>query len=279
MLRAPNHLGDGVMALPLVEALHAAAGDGLEVRAPRWGADLYGPLGVRVRPARQAFDGDVALLCPPSIRTVWEARRVGRRVGVSRPGVTDPVSNDGHQRDVYARLGQVLDVAVHGAPRWRGSAVPVDVPEGHLALNPLSATPATREWDGFAALALRWPGPVVLYGGPGEEQRLQDVARGLPVRCGLPLGALAGALARAAVLVSVDTGPAHFARAVGVPTVVLHGSTDPARSGPHGSVPVEGSAPCRPCHRSTCRPVGCGPRSCLAIDVTRVLAAAQGVAR
>jgi ADP-heptose:LPS heptosyltransferase len=152
------------------------------------------------------------------------------------------------------------------------------VPEGHLALNPLSATPDTREWQGFAALAAAWDGPVVVYGGPGEAQRLHDVAQGLPIRCGLPLPELAGALRRAAVLVSVDTGPAHFARSLGVPTVVVHGGTDPARSAPAGSASVVGEAPCRPCHASHCRPRGCAPRACLDIPVGHVLAAAQDAA-
>ena len=95
MLRAPNHLGDGVMALPLVEALRDVAGDRLTVHAPHWGEALYGPLGVAVRPARQSMTGDVALLCPPSQRAVWEARRVGRRgAGAQDATARRPDSND-----------------------------------------------------------------------------------------------------------------------------------------------------------------------------------------
>ena len=148
-----------------------------------------------------------------------------------------------------------------------------------LALNRLSATPATREWDRFAALAAAWDGPVVVYGGPGEAARLQDAARGLPVASALSLPELAGALSQAAVMVSVDTGPAHFARALGVPTVVIHGGTAPERSGPDGAVAIEGHAPCRPCHASHCRPRGCKPRACLDIPVAPVRAAAVQQAR
>jgi len=278
-LRAPNHLGDGVMALPLVEALQGAYGERLVVHAPRWGEALYGPLGVSLAPARAPMRGDVALLCPPSQRAVWEGRHVRRRVGIQPWGITERISDAGHQEDVYRRLGAAAGVVVRGRPRWRGRAVEGDeVPVGHLALNPLSATPDTREWQGFAALAAAWSGPVVVYGGPGEATRLHDMARGLPTCVGLSLPELAGALRRAAVLVSVDTGPAHFARALGVATVVVHGGTDPARSAPARSVAVVGDAPCRPCHASTCRPQGCAPRACLDIPVSAVLEAAREAA-
>src|SRR5690606_38407840 len=46
--RAPNHLGDGVMALPALEAL-ARLGD-LTIHAPRWGEALYRDLPARVVP-------------------------------------------------------------------------------------------------------------------------------------------------------------------------------------------------------------------------------------
>ena len=70
---------------------------------------------------------------------------------------------------------------------------------------------------------------------------------------GLALPSFAQALSRCRVFVSVDTGPAHFSRACGVPTVVVHGSTTSERTGPSGSVGVEGGPlACRPCYRQTC---------------------------
>lgn len=76
----------------------------------------------------------------------------------------------------------------------------------------------------------------------------------------VPLGELPAILAASQATVSVDTGPAHIAAAVGCPLLVLFGPTDPAVFAPRGPGRVEvllGSAPCQFCHGKklfkTCR--------------------------
>lgn len=62
-------------------------------------------------------------------------------------------------------------------------------------------------------------------------------------------------LMQADVVVGVDSGPLHWADALGVPLVAVFGATDPARTGPFQQldhvVAVEGLA-CRPCHKRIC---------------------------
>ena len=56
----------------------------------------------------------------------------------------------------------------------------------------------------------------------------------------LPIPRLLALQARAAGMVTVDTGPAHTAAAVGCPLVVLFGVADPVRIRPRGGdTPVE----------------------------------------
>lgn len=264
--RAPNHLGDGVMALP---ALHALAHRGdLTIQAPAWGADLYRDVPATVVARGLVGRADVAVLFPPSFRAAWQARHAHRRIGV--PGdwrrwlVTDLVRPGPHRRDTYAALVAVLGAVVEGGPRWtlRDDDPEVDVPAGHVGLNPISPSGETVMWPGFEALAERVPSPV-FYAGPGERLVTRH-----PTRVGLPLPAFARALSRCAVFVSNDSGAAHFAAACGVPTVVVHASTTASRTGPWGALPVEGpDLSCRPCYRKRCT-VGLG---CMAIEVERVL--------
>jgi ADP-heptose:LPS heptosyltransferase len=274
--RAPNHLGDGVMALP---ALHALSELGtLTIYAPRWGASLYRDVSAAVSPRGVMARSDAAVLFAPSLRAALESRWCVRRIGVSgdhrRWLLTDVVDSETHRSDTYRRLAEVLGAQVSDRPRFRvrsGDPTP-EVPDGHIGLNPISVSGAPVEWTGFAELARGLGAPVVFYGGPGERDRVEAIAKGYPSQVGLPLPAFAAALRRCAVFVSNDSGAAHFARACGTPTVVVYGSTVPSRTGPAGAIAVEGpSPPCRPCYAKRCDQ-GLG---CLDIDVDRVLEAVE----
>ena len=74
--RAPNHLGDGVLALPALEALARLVGSRgrFEIYAPAWADDLYRDLPAIVRPRGTMAPADAAALFPPSLRAAIEAR-------------------------------------------------------------------------------------------------------------------------------------------------------------------------------------------------------------
>ena len=263
-VRAPNHLGDGVMALPTVAAL--ARAHRVTVAAPAWGSTLYRGLGVQVVPRGQVPRADAAVLLAPSFRAAWEARRVPVRVGISWDLrgwlLTDSIPpGEGHRTQEYADVAALLGVEVRGEPRFEptdAERAACGVPDGHTALIPVSPSGETVMWPGFAELAAALPDAVV-HVGPGESW---------PGALQLGLGELAAALERASVVVVNDSGLSHFARAVGARTVVVHGSTAPGRTGALGSEPIQGpELPCRPCYAKRCR-VGGVP--CLDIPVERV---------
>jgi heptosyltransferase-2/heptosyltransferase-3 len=89
-----------------------------------------------------------------------------------------------------------------------------------------------------AVLAHQPEARVLLTGSPGE----QELVAGIVAACGDPratsiagrtgLRQLLGLLRLAHSMISVDTGPAHAAAAVGCPLVVLFGQTDPRTNGP-----------------------------------------------
>jgi ADP-heptose:LPS heptosyltransferase len=112
---------------------------------------------------------------------------------------------------------------------------------GATVLHPGAAAPA-RRWpvDRWAAVAgaERTAGrTVLLSAGPGEEEAALSVAAAaaLPaeaVRPGGDLEDLARLVAGAGRVACADTGVAHLATALGVPSVVLFGPTPPAEWGP-----------------------------------------------
>jgi heptosyltransferase-2 len=106
---------------------------------------------------------------------------------------------------------------------------------------------------------------VVITGGPEDGDlplRLQDLMRAPTASLGgqLSVPALAAVLERAAVFVSVDTGPMHLAAALGVPVVALFGQWRQrsvyARWHPYGSdfIPVFSRRSCPGCEAMHCVP-------------------------
>ncbi len=116
------------------------------------------------------------------------------------------------------------------------------VPRPLIGIHP-AAREESKRWapERFAvtarALAERFGGTPVIVAS-GEEDGLADIIQtatgqrclNLTGRTSLPV--LGGVLARLSVLVTNDSGPAHIAYALRVPTVTIFGSTDPARWGP-----------------------------------------------
>jgi len=87
------------------------------------------------------------------------------------------------------------------------------------------------------ALAERGLTPVFPSGSAGERQRAERIAAAVPGAVAAPplgLRELAGLLGGAALAIGVDTGLAHLATALGIPTIALFLASDPALTGVHG---------------------------------------------
>ena len=114
-----------------------------------------------------------------------------------------------------------------------------------LVISPCSSHPL-RNWRAarYAALAAHAVRAhhmrVILAGGPSEGER--RMGADIEAACQVPvtnqigkdtLPELLALLARARVLLTPDSGPAHMATMVGTPVVGLYAVTNPARSGPY----------------------------------------------
>ncbi len=224
-------------------------------------------LGARLR----AFAPDVALVSHPSARSgsvAWLSR-AQRRIGYA-PLCNDRVVLDKGRPFVEralalaARAGAPADdrrlaldppadLAGYASEVLRGARRPI------VGLVP-GAEWATKRWGEarYAELAGRLgSGPdgatLLLLGGPSEREMARAIAEGsgVPVidSSGNSINEAIALLAHCDVVVGGDTGLVHCARALGRPTVLLFGPTDPARHvlGDRERV-VRLDLECSPCH-------------------------------
>lgn len=284
-IRMPDHLGDAVMALSAVRRI-AAAHPGTGLYGPGFLAGLLAATGaetVTVHPRDAVPQADWGVILKPSLHAAWRWRHLRRRTGLAGNGraflLSDPVGVrvGEHRRDGFDRVADAVVGPAPGAGRRAGPRVTAGPEQGvagdaeraefggradafhtaagFVALNPWSPSPTVR-WPNFRALADRLAPdvPVVFFGGPGEEEAVRAIAGPHRVLAGQPLPELARTLRGAALFVSNDSGAAHFADALGVPVVMVHGSTDPALTGT-GEAVTGGPIWCGPCYRKAC-PLG-----------------------
>ena len=176
---------------------------------------------------------------------------------------------------------------------------------GITAANPLvvvhvSAGNPFRRWptESFVALATalasaRPERRILLTSGPSELAAAAAIAAEARRRLGrdvspvhsvdFSMPELRSLIARAAVYIGGDSGPAHVASTTGTPIVLILGPTLPERSRPWRdaqwwSETIDaGVLPCRPCHQRHCVP---GDFRCLTtIGADRVAAAAERALR
>ncbi len=242
----------------------------------------------------KALGADAALLLPNSFSSALAVRRAGIRVRVGSDlharralltavvrlpkgadGKLVPRSMVDHYLDLAAPFGAVADgrgpeLATTAFDDERAARRLADVPTGVplIGVNPGAAFADTKiyppERIAAALEAVRGAHPMwpVVLCGPGEEALAADVAGRLGGACTSchddppDLGELKAVLARLTVLATTDAGPRHMAEALGTPTVVWMGPTDPRWSG-HSAAQVvrREDLDCLACHQKTC-PIG-----------------------
>jgi heptosyltransferase-2 len=246
------------------EVLHLMPGEGpqrlarrLRERGVEMVLDLHGKLRSRLM---RAF--------LPGVRWVsWHKRDVGETLAVKlawRPYHATMRFADRYHEAVEKAVGREL-------PRGRLRYFPASadraeadrlLEEAGLTLDrPLigispGARWATKRWpvERFGIIAARAldAGLQVVVQGVEEERALTkvvwDAAPGaLDLTGRLGLGALGGLIARCSAFITNDSGPMHMARALGVPTLALFGSTDPGMFEFAGHRALSVALSCSPC--------------------------------
>jgi ADP-heptose:LPS heptosyltransferase len=258
-------LGDTIMLTPLVAKCRARWPDAeIVMTCPVAYAGLYAtrPYGVRaapydprdastLKPLLAAKGYDLALV-PADNRLSWLARALDARWIVAFAGDSPPYKDwPGDELRPYPEVptawGDLVAGLVDGPPPasfraadWPAPPAPaVALPAQPFAVLHAGASTPLKQWpaERWRALGQRLAAEglqVVLSAGPGETALLDaiDPAAQWPRHPGtLTLPQLWHLLARAALLVCPDTGIAHLARLVGVPTVALFGPGSALLSG------------------------------------------------
>ena len=201
-------------------------------------------------------------------------RRVGpawAREGAHRFYDAQPARAAGPRGHAVEELMDVANLVAPGAgaPPAPRLAFPEPESDGdpgpHVALAPFSRW-RTKDWplEQFAELGKRLAQEMGcrlrIVGGRDDEEAGAELARrigpGARNLCGqTDLPGLCSLLTAMDLLVTVDSGPMHWADALGVPVVAVFGATDPARTGPYrqlNHVVAKAGLACRPCHSRIC---------------------------
>jgi heptosyltransferase-2 len=288
--------GSGLRWLPAVPSLARLGAGTIVLLPPSLSARLHAACaGIPQRLGLAHEEGDFLLTRtaprgPRGSRPLEEeyldlVRGLGAEPPPRRPLVVPAGAADGAER-ALAAAGADPD-RVRSGPR--------------LVLAPGARYGPSKRWpaERFAATAEAWvqasgaPGAahVLLVGGAEDAAEVAAVraasspgpARVVALAGHTDLPALAGLLASADAVLANDSGVAHLAAALGRPTAVVFGSTDPRWTAPRGpAVRVLVDPPsCAPCFRPACA-VPERYRCLRAIapeDAARALAAAQAAAR
>ena len=184
-------------------------------------------------------------------RLAYGPRHGPDRANIREPAATllhdvhHPVPRDQHFQDRCRQLAAAaLGYRVDGPPRF-GLVPPPPAADGTMPDGPFVVAfhgtsrddklwPEAHWRTLIAALARAGFAVLLPWGSDAERTRSERLAAGraaaaVPPRLSLP--ALAGLLARAELVVGVDTGLVHLAAALGTPTVALFVATDAAQAG------------------------------------------------
>jgi heptosyltransferase-2 len=270
----------------LMPLFHGVETDTEVIEAPRGGIrGLFET--TRFAQVMKQQSPDLVLLLPNSYSSAFHTwfARIPERAGVDfRPGrklfLTKVIAKERymsfpHQTQRYLCLLDAIGLGTHcdkdrlPVVRLKPSSTALELasalqlPAKYAVMAPEAAYGPAKEWplDRFGEVVRKlardgWA--VAVTGKPVHEARfarLTSLGSVVNLMGRTDLTGLTGVLAGAGLFVGNDSGAAHLAAALGVPTVVIFGSTSPEATRPLGEKVkvVSGKTECSPCFKRTCR--------------------------
>ena len=290
---APNWIGDALMAQPLLmRLLERKPGARIDLLAPPRvaavlrrmpevakviEADLrHGELqlGDRWRLGRMLRDREYteAYVLPNTMKAALapSLARIPLRVGYlgeSRVGLLNRIHRSKQPREPmtlhYARLAEDPGTEPEmplPAPSIRTGLTDVvarfGIAEPYIVLCPGAEYGPAKRWPYFRELASKLKMQIVLLGAAGDSEDNREIP-GINLIGKTSLDDAIDLIAKAAAVVSNDSGLMHVAAAAGRPVVALFGSSSPEHTGPQspGAKVLWLHLECSPCYKPDC-PLG-----------------------
>jgi heptosyltransferase II len=286
VIRSSNWLGDAVMSVDAVRRIKRGRPDAeVTILAKRnlvefWHSIPEVDAVIPIEPKEGALavanklkgKFDVSILFPNSPRSGLEAwlAKIPRRVGYRRPWrnfflnqfIPEPASPRPvtHHAKTYLRIAERIgaDMSEPLPPVAISRAEPLT-----LGLCPGAEYGPAKRWPHFGEAArilserhgIRW-----LIFGTAKERTLGEQiaselgASGTNLVGQTTLSQLMSEISRCRALLTNDTGTMHLAAHLGVPTIALFGSTEPALTGPTGAghTVIRHHVECSPCFLREC---------------------------
>lgn len=296
LIYKPDDIGDAVHSLPALAHLRRRYPNArIELLCQKSAAPLYARAGLVDRihavsvskvalrfpvlelPDLPHFDLAVYLRTYPaflsqfkkikaSVKVVpWEPR-LEIKQAVSAPAHVFP-EDKRHQSVILMELarfvtGQEDELPIrYPAMHWEESDR-VDVPsEPFVVVHPFARFETRQvawdQWNRWTKWLTELGLKVLVVGGP-EDPSWDGGGLATPLQGRLSLAQTGYLMAKANLFFGGESGPAHWAAAMGVPSVVLFGGhSDPVEWAPRGRVYlVHRPVPCGPCHRRYCAGYG-----------------------
>lgn len=290
LIRSTNWLGDAVMMVPAVCALKRGRPDvRLTVLVPAKLADFWRVVpevdevisierGNTVFSVARKIAGrfDAAILFPNSIRSALEVYLAGipRRVGrvskwrrrllnqiLEKPRAVQPPRHQGFDHLELAEFAGAdisSGLKINPPPREQTDVVRIGLCPG-AEYGPAKRWPTERFGAVAGIIARRLGCQWVLFGTAKDKGFGEEIVQKVPGKCLNLIGKtsmqeLIAELSECRLLLTNDTGTMHLAAYLGVPTVAIFGSTEPALTAPLGTNNriLRHHVECSPCFLREC---------------------------
>ena len=295
LVRLPNWLGDVIMSIGVLQAIHKVYGTAQidiiikkelnylvpfipyitqhysfdkQVNKGLWGAYIYG------KQIKKNSDYDLLICLPNSLSSAVMSNAIGATIsiGYKSEGRNFLFTKAFNQNKNIHRTESYINLLEQYTEQKLGIATltlqHTHLPKKNTLIVNINSEAQSRKLPITKAISLlnaitnATQVPILLIGSPNDVPYVTQVYKGLQqphtihnLAGTTTIPQLIAVLQTSVVMLSTDSGPAHIANALGVPTIVLFGAGNEAITAPYNNNTTTlrlGKLPCEKCVKNIC---------------------------